>query len=57
MTLSHEDNKLIIFERGDLLYIFNFHHNLSQYNFKVGTKDPSDHFILFETDEKRFSGS
>jgi len=56
VTLAHEDKKLIIFERGDLLYIFNFHHSDSQSNFRVGTKEPSDHFILYETDEGRFSG-
>jgi len=26
VTLTHEEDKLIVFERGDLLFIFNFHH-------------------------------
>ena len=25
VTLTHEQDKLIVFERGDLLFIFNFH--------------------------------
>ena len=25
ITMAHEDDKIIIFERGDLLFIFNFH--------------------------------
>jgi 1,4-alpha-glucan branching enzyme len=25
VTLAHEEDKLIVFERGDLLFIFNFH--------------------------------
>ena len=25
VTLTHDDDKLIVFERGDLLFIFNFH--------------------------------
>jgi 1,4-alpha-glucan branching enzyme len=33
VTLTHEGDKLIVFERGDLIFIFNFHHsNVSQFS-------------------------
>ena len=52
VSLAHEDKKLIIFEKGDLLFVFNFHHSDSYEDFEVGTNWASDHFILFETDEE-----
>ena len=45
--------KLIIYEKGDLLYIFNFHNSNSYDNYHVGTKWASDHFVVFESDEER----
>jgi 1,4-alpha-glucan branching enzyme len=45
---------MIVFEKGDLLYIFNFHHTNSYENFEVGTKWTSDHFVLYDTEEERF---
>ena len=32
ITLSDEEKKLIVFEKGDLLYIFNFHYTNSYEN-------------------------
>tara|TARA_B110000285_G_scaffold58537_1_gene66997 strand:- start:319 stop:684 length:366 start_codon:yes stop_codon:yes gene_type:complete len=47
---------LIIFEKGDLLYIFNFHNSNSYENEKVGTNWHTDHFVLYDTEEERFQG-
>jgi len=47
---------MIIYEKGDLLYIFNFHGNNSYDGYHVGTKWSSDHFVIFESDEERFGG-
>lgn len=52
---SDEKNQVIIYEKGELLYIFNF----SQTNFDnylVGTPWWSDHMILFDTDEGQYGG-
>lgn len=38
ITLSHEDDKLIVFERGDLLFIFNFHPTNSYEHYRIGTR-------------------
>lgn len=56
MSLAHEDDKIIVFEKGDLLFVFNFHVNKSFENYEIGTFWKSDHFVLYESDEKRFGG-
>lgn len=56
ITLSHEEDKLIIYEKGDLVFIFNFHTTKSFENFEIGTKWREDLFTLFDTDSKDFSG-
>jgi 1,4-alpha-glucan branching enzyme len=55
-TLAHEEDKLIIFERGRLLFIFNFHHSKSYENYRVGTLWSTDHIFLFDTDNKEVGG-
>ena len=48
----HEEDKIIVYEKGDLLFVYNFHPTKSFENYKIGTKWDSDHIILFETDSK-----
>lgn len=56
VTLLHEKDKIIVFEKGDLLFIFNFHPNQSFEHYRIGTKWASEHIILVDTDEGRFYG-
>lgn len=56
VTLAHEKDKIIIFERGDLLFVFNFHPTKSFEHYRVGTKWNTEHKIIFDTDESRFFG-
>lgn len=56
VSLSHEEDKIIVFEKGDLLFVFNFHPSKSFENYEIGTKWGSSHFIVFESDEHRFGG-
>lgn len=51
MTLLNEDQKLIIFEKGKLLFIFNFS-DQSWSEFQVGTKWASDHLVLLSSDAR-----
>ena len=37
-TLAHEKDKIIIFERGMLVFVFNFHPTKSFEHYRVGTK-------------------
>jgi len=37
VSLSHEEDKIIVFEKGSLLFVFNFHPTKSFENYKIGT--------------------
>lgn len=56
VTMSNEGDKVVIYEKGDLIFIYNFHHSQSYEDYTVGTYWSSDHFILYESDEERFGG-
>ena len=56
ITLKHEGDKLIVFEKGDLLFIFNFHPNQSFDNYRIGTLWGTPHKILLDSDEAKFFG-
>ena len=56
VTLKDEKDKMIVFERGQLVFIFNFHPNNSYESYLIGTHWKSPHMILFDTDEERFGG-
>jgi 1,4-alpha-glucan branching enzyme len=56
VTLTNEEDKVIVFEKGELVYIFNFHTHKSYENYLIGTHWRSPHMILFESDEERFGG-
>jgi 1,4-alpha-glucan branching enzyme len=56
LTLAHESDKLIVYEKGDLLFVFNFHHSQSFEHYRIGTKWESEHLIVLDTDETRFHG-
>jgi 1,4-alpha-glucan branching enzyme len=56
INLSQEEDKIIVYEKGDLVYVFNFHSTNSYNDYEVGTYWKSDHFILYDSDEARFDG-
>ena len=43
--LQDEGDKLVIFERGDLVFVFNFHPTNSYSDYRVGCKNPSDYKV------------
>ena len=56
VSLKHEDDKMIVFEKGDLLFVFNFHSYKSYENYKIGTQWGTPHKIVLDSDELRFFG-
>ena len=56
ISLIEDKDKLIVFEKGDLLFIFNFHPFKSFEHYRIGTKWGSDHMILLDTDEGILGG-
>jgi 1,4-alpha-glucan branching enzyme len=56
VSLKHEGDKVISFERGGLLFIFNFHPHQSYENYRIAVERPGCYRIALNTDEKDFGG-
>ncbi|KAJ3222502.1 alpha-1,4-glucan branching enzyme [Clydaea vesicula] len=54
VSLKHEDDKLIAFERGNLLWIFNFHPHKSFTDYRIGTCWPG--VIVLNSDDSKYFG-
>jgi 1,4-alpha-glucan branching enzyme len=56
VCLAHEGDKVIAFEKGGLLWIFNFHPTQSFENYRIGTRFPYEHQIVLDSDAERYHG-
>ena len=56
VTLTHDKDKIIVYERGKLIFIFNFHPTNSYENYKIGTYWGSDHICVLDTDRAEYGG-
>ena len=56
VSLKHEVDKVIVFERAGLLFVFNFHPTNSFVDYRVGVEEPGEYGIVLSSDEKRFGG-
>ncbi|SCV68063.1 BQ2448_184 [Microbotryum intermedium] len=56
ISLKNESDKVIVFERGNLLFVFNFHPTNSFTDYRVGTDWPGKHAIVLSSDDKKFGG-
>ena len=56
VSLKHEEDKLIAFERAGLLWIFNFHPQNSFVNYRIGVDKPGKYRVLFNSDSYHFGG-
>lgn len=56
VSLKHEVDKMIVFERAGLLFIFNFHPTESFTDYRVGVDVAGKYHIVLSSDEKRFGG-
>ena len=56
VSTKNENEKIIVFEKGDLLFVFNFHTENSYENYIIGTKWGSNHRTILDSDEKVFFG-
>jgi len=54
--LKHEGDKVLVFERAGLLFIFNFHPTNSYTDYRVGIEEPGEYKVVLSSDEKRFGG-
>ncbi len=52
----HEDNKILAYRRGPLVFIFNFHPHNSYPDFTVGVPSARDYRVVMNTDDFWFGG-
>ncbi|KAJ2588538.1 alpha-1,4-glucan branching enzyme [Coemansia sp. RSA 1722] len=56
VTLKHEGDKVLAFERGGLLWIFNFHPANSYSDYRVGVAWAGKYTVALSTDDPQFMG-
>ncbi|CAG5123662.1 unnamed protein product [Candidula unifasciata] len=57
VSLKHESDKLVVFERADtLVFIFNFHPTKSYTDYKIGVQVAGVYKIVLDTDDEEFGG-
>lgn len=56
VSLKHEGDKIIAFERGGLVFIFNFHLSQSFTDYRIGVDSPGEYKIVISSDDKLFGG-
>ncbi|XP_021962387.1 1,4-alpha-glucan-branching enzyme [Folsomia candida] len=56
VSVKHQGDKVIVFERGGLVFVFNFHHSSSFPDYKIGVDVAGKYRIVLDSDEQEFGG-
>ncbi|XP_024527573.1 1,4-alpha-glucan-branching enzyme 2-2, chloroplastic/amyloplastic [Selaginella moellendorffii] len=56
VSRQNEGDKIIVFEKGDLVFVFNFHWQKSYTDYRVGCLKPGNYKVVLDTDERLFGG-
>lgn len=56
VSLAHEGDKVIVFEKGTLLFAFNFHPSQSYSGFRIGVERAGKYRIVLDSDAELFGG-
>ena len=56
VSLKHEVDKVLVYERAGLLFVFNFHPTTSFTDYRVGVEEAGEYHIVLSSDEPRFGG-
>ncbi|KAF8926318.1 alpha-1,4-glucan branching enzyme [Haplosporangium gracile] len=56
VSLKHEGDKVLVFDRAGAVFIFNFHPTKSFTDYRVGVPAAGQYRIALNTDESRFGG-
>ncbi|KAA8650383.1 1,4-alpha-glucan branching enzyme GLC3 [Aspergillus tanneri] len=56
ISLKHEGDKVLVFERAGLLWVFNFHPTQSFTDYRVGVEAAGTYRIVLDTDDTEFGG-
>ncbi|CAG9820624.1 unnamed protein product [Phaedon cochleariae] len=56
VSLKHDGDKVVVFERAGVLFVFNFHPVKSFADYRVGVEVDGEYRIILSTDDKEFGG-
>ncbi|KAA3465054.1 1,4-alpha-glucan-branching enzyme 2-2, chloroplastic/amyloplastic-like [Gossypium australe] len=56
ISRKDEQDRVIVFERGNLVFVFNFHWNNSYFDYRVGCAKPGKYKIVLDSDDPLFGG-
>ena len=56
ISLKHEGDKVIVFERAGLVFIFNFHHSNSYTDYRIGIEQAGTYRIVLDSDTQDHGG-
>lgn len=56
VSWKHEEDKVVAFERANLLFIINYHPNKSFPDYRIGVEQPGVYKIVLNSDEPKFGG-
>ncbi|XP_049805932.1 1,4-alpha-glucan-branching enzyme [Schistocerca nitens] len=56
VSWKHEDDKVIAFERAEVLFAFNFHISKSFTDYTIGVNVPGEYKVVLNTDSSEFGG-
>lgn len=56
ITLHHESDHVIVYERAGLVFAFNFHPSNSYADYAIPVRTPGEYEVVLSSDDKRFDG-
>jgi 1,4-alpha-glucan branching enzyme len=56
VSLKNEVDKVVVYERAGLLFVFNFHPTKSFTDYRVGVEDAGEYGIVLSSDDGKFGG-
>ncbi|KNA05833.1 hypothetical protein SOVF_186640 [Spinacia oleracea] len=56
VSSTNEEDKVIVFERGDLVFVFNFHPENTYEGYKIGCDLPGKYRVALDSDALEFGG-
>ena len=55
--MSHEEKKQLVYRRGALVFVFNFHPSESYADLRVPVPDPINYQLVLNSDNEAFEGT
>lgn len=56
VSCKHEDDKIIVFDRAGLVFVFNFHTEKSFPDYPIGVPNAGTYKAVLNSDDKQFGG-